>query len=222
MLPANGGDTKRGLLDIKAWLNRAFRQMLLQTVPIVECVRIEYQQKREIARQEQSTDLTEEMQKHMVLPIEELKEAHELEIKRRAQVQDRVKANAGTITVTTTLVLAALAISIQRTVEPSTGDQWSWQTNVLFVLTVGSLVLSGLSAVRAIATSKICDNWLQMRIAPFGMESPQDDEKARFIRMIHLNQRYNGIITNYASASYTGLRNAFILLIPLVVTAMIW
>lgn len=194
-----------------------------ETLPIIFCWNIERKALRATRLSESELKLTDEERKYLNVENDELKESHEIELKRRAAIQQRVQGNAATIAVVTGLFGVVLALLKEEVVSGNDAQLLVWVVRLLFTCVVASLIMSGVSAIRAVGISKVSDNWLETRHEKFGFERkrPELAKKAKLIRMIRLNQQYNLNIMNYAHASHRSMRNALIGM-GLVLVIILW
>ena len=145
--------------------------------------------------------------------IEELKEYHQKESKRKEIIEDKAKASLFIIALSVMLILGSLNF-----IENS-DDSIILKFSELFILVLGIiyLLLSGITAIKAINIRKFYDVYLNDEIeeSESRLKVIRLDEKDRIIllyRIIQLNQLITNIRSNYVYATFVGIRNGIILI----------
>ena len=193
-----------------------------EITPILRALWIEGKLKRKMRPEESSENLGEEHAHYIQLDLSELIASHEIELRRRAAVQQRVQTNAATIAVSSGLITAALALlGDDAKAVAEAKPVLLWLLRISFTCVVVSLLMSGLGAIRAIGIHMQYDNYIQNRVARIGAEGEDEAERTSYVKMILFNQGYNLIITNYAAASFKSMRNA-LLALALMLLAVVW
>lgn len=188
--------------------------LLNQVVPIVLAVWVEIRLGRGLSQQGGTITLTDEMDACLDLPIEEIKESHQLEIERLDQLRKTAQLNLGANALAVTIAFALVR-----------HDEVTLSLNLfsasLAVFGVVSLIMSAVCALRANQVMPLHRMWLQLRTFPFGQHTPEWDEKAKLVKATFLTQDGNLIVSNYASASSVCMRNA-VLAIGVLLISAIW
>ena len=205
----------RGFFD---WLKQPCIWIVRQAVQIVDCWLIERRLTRALREAEQSPDLNRAQRRYLECELDELKESHEIELKRRAAVQQRVQGNATTIAVLTGLLVGGLALLNDDLFKNS--ESVGSLLPALLICVVVWLVMSGVSAIRVVGVQRQYDHWLQTREPADGPGAVPDGRKTTLVKMILLNQGYTIIVTNYATASHLSMRNAFVAMGGIVVAIL--
>lgn len=215
----SGGAAAAGwLLRLRDWAKRLVEWIFSQTVPIVGCWRFERKHAPRLVAAEQSDELAEEYRGYLDVERVKLEQSHEIELRRRAAVQQRVQQNA-TVAVVTGLLGGALALLGNHVFENS--DSLVTLLRVLLTFVVAWVVMSGVSAIRAIRVERQFDHWLQTRDVDPAREATDVAQRTILVKMILLNQGYTLILANYALASHLSMRNA-LLAIGVIVLGVVW
>jgi hypothetical protein len=190
---------------VKFWnfVKSFFLFALRQIFPFAIAAYLDWTLGRRITAQRQTVELTDEMNQCFPLDLDELKEAHQLEIDRREQLRKNAQLNLGASTLATTI---AFALSKQDAFVVLN----HWSCVFFAACAVFYLSATALSALRACDTMAVNDLWLQFRVYPFGQDTVELDKKAKLIKSTFLNQAGNLIVANYAEASSIGMRNAIV------------
>ncbi|MBN2560474.1 MAG: hypothetical protein JXQ75_06050 [Phycisphaerae bacterium] len=197
---------------------RLATRFLRQIVPLLECWLFDRKHTPVLLAAARSAELDEAHRGYLDVGLEELQESHELEMRRRAAVQQRVQGNAATIAVVTGLLAAGLALLKDDLFKQP--DAPANLFRVILTAVVVWLVMSGSCAIRAIGVNRQYDRWLQTREPGSAVAGHDEVEKAKLVKMILLNQGYTLIVTNYAMASHISMRNAFVAMGVLVITIL--
>ncbi len=184
------------------------RGVIRQFVPILYSWYFDFVYTRRLRQPEQCPVFAEQVSKYGNVGVGDLEKAHEIELKRRAVVQQRVQGNAATIAVVTGLLAGALALLKDELFKNS--DSLTTVMSVALTCVVVWLVMSGLSATRAVGIHPQCDHYLQTHDPANVPHGTSDPQKTNLLKMILLNQGYTLIITEYAMASHTSMRNAYL------------
>jgi hypothetical protein len=207
------------LARLLAWTRSVIMAVDTQMAPLLRCWLFERTLVRSLRAGESSGELSDADRCYLRVTREDLQESHEIELTRRAAIQQRVQGNAATIAVVTGLLAGALALLNDELFKKS-----NCSANLLRLLLTCAviwLVMSGLSAIRVVGIIRQWDHWLQTRDPPDKPEANDEREKTKLVKMILLNQGYTMIAANYATASHICMRNAF-MAIGLVVVVVLW
>ena len=163
----------------------------------------------------------------MTIDLDDLKEAHEIELKRREEFRKHAQNNLVTITLSLTFVFGTAQIYAKATDSNETQTALSLLVRSIAIFSILSFYMSALSSMKIIGPTKIYDVWLQTLEQSYGRNSPEEDKKAKLIKIINLNQAYTLIVSNYSRSSDIGLRNgAFgvgvVLLVAMVRSGKFW
>src|ERR1700730_17110711 len=141
---------------------KSFLQGVLRlTFPFAIAIYVDWKLRPRILAEQKTTALNDEMKQCFPLDVEELKEAHQLEIERREQLRKNAQLNLGAATLATTI---AFALSKQEAFVVLS----HWRCVLFASFAVLYLIATALSALRACDTMPINDLWLQFRVYPFG------------------------------------------------------
>jgi hypothetical protein len=197
---------------------RLLEWIFSQTFPIVECWSFKRKHTPRLVAAEDSGELAEKYRGYLDVERDKLEQSHQIELRRRAVVQQRVQQNAAVATVIGFLG-AGLALVGKDSFKDS--DSLLSVLRVLLTFAVAWLVMSGLSAIQAIGIQRQFDHWLQTRDVGPPREATDIAQRTTLVKMILLNQGYTLIVTNYAMASHMSMRNAFFAM-GAIVLAIVW
>lgn len=201
------------------WLKRLLTRIVREIAPLLECWLFESKHTPVLLAAEQSAELGEEHSGYLDVELDKLQESHEIELTRRAAVQQRVQGNAATIAVVTGLLAGGLALLKDDLFK--TSDPLAILLRVLLSAVAVWLVMSGICAIRAVGINRHYDRWLQTRDPASTADANGHVDKVKLVKMILLNQGYTLIVTNYAMASHISMRNAFVGMGGIVI-AILW
>jgi hypothetical protein len=182
---------------------------LRQVFPYFLCIWIEWRLRRQIAVEEATPALNADMEEYISLDMASIESAHRLELERREQLRKNAQANLAAVTVALTFAFGMFGVMTNQYLEfPK--EWFGWFVRGLGAFGVVSLLLSAISAVRALAPSRFYDMWLQTYKNSAGRQTAEGEKKAKLIKAIFLNQGHTLIIANHGSASSTGMRNGVV------------
>lgn len=213
-------------LRVSRWLCRAvfvvITRLFDEIAPLLPALLRERTVKRNIRALQSSGELGDEYADYAKLHKSDLIASHQIELRRRAALQQRVQFNAATIAVSASMITAALAFLGGNVVAATNGNAaLLWLLRISFTCLVISLLMSGLGAIRAVGVRRQCDNYLQSRARRNDAEHEDESERIDYVRMILLNQGYNLIIAYHADASFKSMRNA-LLALAFMLLAVVW
>lgn len=181
--------------------------MLDEVIPIAGGWTAEKVMRKTMKAISEAEVLPSNLQAQTELPLEVLVEYHERERRRKAIVEEKAKTN--TLSVTVAVVILSASLGLARDIN----SLWASKTlgNILMTmlaLALLSFLQAGLCSVRALRVDQFFDVGLSVEVQVRG-----DDEGRRSViaECIALNMLMTNIRSNYAEASYVGLRNGILL-----------
>jgi len=164
-----------------------------------------------VKQQETSSTLTPEMNSYLGLALSknELNEAHSFELRRRDSLISKGRANIVGITIALAFIFGALGLQKDSALFDGNANSISSSLRWILGTATAYLLIGGFCAFHAIRVNRIYDVSLQVLARTFDDDEEQN-EKARLIKIIHLNQAMNLVVANFTSASYTCMRNGIV------------
>ena len=184
-----------------AWLSR----ILEQSAPFVAAFFATRRLRRRIKRAKASGGFRTKAELLARVGLERIESAHELEITRRAHLQQRSQTN---LQLTALIVwLSFGAIGLMNGDEPLLDGGAAVVTATLSCIAIIYLIASALCAARAIGVGRVHDRYLQVLEQFHGDQIDRSGEREYLAMCVLLNQGEILEVTNYADASFKSLRN---------------
>lgn len=198
-----------------------------QIIPLVLAWSFERKLAPKIAQEASTIELSPDHEWLMALSVKDLEDAHKIEMQRRDDFRKQAQNNLIAITLSITFVFGTLQLTSRAPDPNNLHTMFALLVKLIILGAVMSFFMSASASMKIVGPTRVYDMWLQTRGHSYRRSSPEADTRAKYVKIIILNQANNLILANYSRTSYVGLRNGLygigiVLIISVLRDGRIW